>query len=403
LARGVYHPAACPPLFRLSSPPTIALCIEVPLALRGGVSVLVETLILGLGAEYRFVLVSSDASPDQLPGETAALLAGQVRWDPSRGYGAECRRIAAALSDHGVQLAHFHAGNNAWRSRWTGVTPVTHIAARGIPCLMTNHMAVSIWDGCSGPPDRLSLRRFASFPSAWLGKLWMLAALERELAVSEHNCAALRRWYFPYRHRFQTLYHSRLREVAGEPCVEREKTIVSVGHVATRKGQHLLTEAFARIAPDWPEWRLLLIGPMVEPECEAAIRQIIASHRLEDRVQLLGERRDAMDFMQKAGIYVQPSLHEGLPLSVQEALYHGCPTIATRVSGTPEIVADGDNGLLVEAGDSRPLAAALVRLLGDLELRLRLAARGRPSILERGMTLRHMLQRHREIYAELLA
>jgi glycosyltransferase involved in cell wall biosynthesis len=77
---------------------------------------------------------------------------------------------------------------------------------------------------------------------------------------------------------------------------------------------------------------------------------------------------------------VLPSLWENLPHAAVEALAVGTPVVATAVGGVPEVVHDGENGLLVPAGDAHALASALRRLLDDDELRDRLAAGAKPSV-----------------------
>jgi glycosyltransferase involved in cell wall biosynthesis len=175
----------------------------------------------------------------------------------------------------------------------------------------------------------------------------------------------LRRWYWPLRSRFHCIYHSRLPASPPPPAAARELLILSVGHVAMRKGQLTLVQAFARIAAAHPGWNLALIGHAAEPDCMAQIEQTIAVHQLGGRVQVLGSRNDTAEFMRRAGIVVQPSLFEGLPLALQEAMFYGCACIATRVTGNDELVHDGRTGLLVPPADPAALAQALDRLIRD--------------------------------------
>jgi glycosyltransferase involved in cell wall biosynthesis len=84
----------------------------------------------------------------------------------------------------------------------------------------------------------------------------------------------------------------------------------------------------------------------------------------------------------RAAIVVLPSYREGLPLAVIEAMAHGRPVVATAVGGIPDLVVDGETGLLVPPGDPKALRAALDRLLGDAELRRRMGQAGRKRIIE---------------------
>ena len=116
-----------------------------------------------------------------------------------------------------------------------------------------------------------------------------------------------------------------------------------------------------------------------------------------------GGTKDPSAFWEKVDIYVQPSHYEGAPMALMEALWHGKPSVGTRVSGIPEIIEDGASGLLVEAKKPAELAAAIERLIRDAELRQRFAAAGPRHILARGMTRSKMVQRHLDLYGELLA
>jgi len=119
---------------------------------------------------------------------------------------------------------------------------------------------------------------------------------------------------------------------------------------------------------------------------------------LQDRVRLLGSREDAGALMDVAGIYVQPSTFEGLPLALQEALFRGCPCLASNIKGNTELVDDGQNGLLFESGNSADLAAKLRRMVSNPDLRNRLAGSARASVVKRGMTAGKMAGEHLQIY-----
>ena len=97
-----------------------------------------------------------------------------------------------------------------------------------------------------------------------------------------------------------------------------------------------------------------------------------------------------------------PSWTEGLPLVVLEAMAHGKPVVATPVGGTPELVTDGETGLLVPPRDPQALAAALQRLLEDAELSRRLGEAGRRRVEER-FSLDAMNRRVLQIYDEVVA
>jgi glycosyltransferase involved in cell wall biosynthesis len=98
---------------------------------------------------------------------------------------------------------------------------------------------------------------------------------------------------------------------------------------------------------------------------EAEVRQLAESLGLGGEVHFLGQRRDVPDLLNAMDIFVLPSYSEGVSLALLEAMAAGLPVIATRVGGLPEVVTDGENGLLIPPRDAEALAGALERLLAD--------------------------------------
>jgi glycosyltransferase involved in cell wall biosynthesis len=375
----------------------LALGLEFPLAWRGGVSILVEELIKGLSSRYELVLVSPDEPDFQWPGVQT-----HVQWDRTKASRKASSALAARLSELGVQIAHFHFGGNyGWNCRIPGQSPFPFLKRRGIACVTTIHVILALTEGYCGPNKPLWFK-WLSLPGAWLGKLDVLRNVKTEIVISRQGCANARRWYWPYRSRFQTVYHSRIDEAQPSPVLTREPFILGVGHIALRKGQHTLAEAFALIAPTHPEWRLLLIGPDPRDGCSARVEQVISAHKLAGRITLAGSRNDTIEFMRRAGIFVQPSLFEGLPLALQEAMYCGCPCVATDVVGNNELI-DGETGVLVPPESPARLAEALDELIRHPERRKQLGRRGTAAIIEKKMTAQKMVERHVEIYESALA
>jgi glycosyltransferase involved in cell wall biosynthesis len=383
---------------------TIALCLEYPLALRGGVSVLVETLLQGFHDKFRLVLVSPDMPESLSASPVGPLISKHLRWNGSAISRASARQLAEELAGAGVSLAHFHFGGNyGWGNRHPAQCPIPSLDRLGVPCCSTIHLVVSPLDGYCGPQKPL-LFKLALFPAAWLGKMRVLRHLRREVAVSQHDAVKLRRWYSPLRGRIVQVYHSRLETAKQRPSDSaRESLILNVGHVAWRKGQLVLCEAFAKIAARFPDWKLLLAGDLMEQPIVDKIRAVAKAGGLEQRITLAGPRSDAMDLMHRAAIYVQPSYYEALGLALQEALFAGCACIGTRAGGIPELVRHEHTGLLVERGQTAEMASALETLMSDAALRAKYGRRGADSIVERGMTAEQMISNHLRLYESILA
>jgi glycosyltransferase involved in cell wall biosynthesis len=376
----------------------IALCLEYPIDQLGGVEVLVSELILGLGTRHQIILVSPDDTASLARSRVAPFVSQHIPFSPWPNSVAGARSMAEQIAQGRPDLAHFHFGNYGFGNRFPFYCPISHLHRRGVPCLTTAHLVVSMFDGYCGS-ERPFWYKLMMFPLAWCGKMHQLWHVHREIAVSQNDLNKLRSWYRPLHGRFMQIYHSRLRQ--GPPKMadeQRQSVILNVGHLAWRKGQLVLAEAFARIAGRFPGWTLQLAGPDHDRVTREKILDLCRKQQLEGRIQLLGKRNDAPALMRQAAIYVQPSFFEGLPLSLQEAMFHGCPVIASRIGAHEELIREQQTGLLFEPGNIPELARALEQLMGNASQRENFGQTAGASILERKMTSEGMVERHLELY-----
>jgi glycosyltransferase involved in cell wall biosynthesis len=138
-----------------------------------------------------------------------------------------------------------------------------------------------------------------------------------------------------------------------------------------------LLRAFARLSGRWPATRLLLVGRGPE---EARLHALAASLGISTRVRFMGEQADVAPYLQEMDLYVQASVAEGMPNSVLEAMAVGLPVVATAVGGTPEVVVDGETGLLVPPRDPGALADAIGKFLEDPAMRDAFGRTGRARV-----------------------
>ena len=182
---------------------------------------------------------------------------------------------------------------------------------------------------------------------------------------------------------------SRVRRALG--IAEDEVVVLVSARVEISKGQHLLIEALHRLRQEQPgagdRIRLVFAGEGAEAYL-AGIRQTIEEFGLAAHVVLLGYRSDIPDLLAAADIFALPSLMEGMPISILEAMATGLPVLATAVDGIPEQV-DESTGILVPSPlDDEPaclvgLVPALATLSSDGGLRRRLGDNGRRKALEK--------------------
>jgi glycosyltransferase involved in cell wall biosynthesis len=184
-------------------------------------------------------------------------------------------------------------------------------------------------------------------------------------------------------------------EDAGVP--EDAPLAVAVGRLIAQKDHATLLRAFARVRREHPDARLgILGGGPLESETRA-----LADELGLDGAVLLPGRVETRDWLERADVFVHTSRWEGFGIVLLEAMLARLPVVATRVSAVPEIVADGDTGLLVEPGDDEGVAAALARLLADPARARALGEAGYERAREE-FSVARMTERTLAVYGEAL-
>jgi glycosyltransferase involved in cell wall biosynthesis len=154
-----------------------------------------------------------------------------------------------------------------------------------------------------------------------------------------------------------------------------QRMAIAVGSLYRVKGHAVLLEAVGRLrhAGRWPdEWLLAIAGRRGEEE--AGLRARAEEPDLAPVVRILGHRDDVSDLVAAADLFVMPSLSEGMPLALLEAMHAGRAIVASAVGGVPEAARNGSEALLVPPADPEALAQALGRVVTDPALRSRLGA-----------------------------
>ncbi len=149
---------------------------------------------------------------------------------------------------------------------------------------------------------------------------------------------------------------------------QRDEIITVVGRLSFEKGHDLLLKAFAN--SNYGDWKLHLIGDGIEKD---NLVQLAQKLNIENSIVWQGVQKNVNEFLNKSAIYILPSRTEGFPNALCEAMICGCAVISFDCpNGPAEIIANGQNGFLVSAGDIGGLTNALNRLMTDQQLRDRL-------------------------------
>lgn len=155
--------------------------------------------------------------------------------------------------------------------------------------------------------------------------------------------------------------------------------VLFLGRLREKKGVFDLLRAWPKVLVKVPGARLVLAG---DGDAQA-ILTVAGELGIGDSVDLPGwvAGQAKLDWLARASVFVLPSYAEGLPVGVLEAMICGIPVLATRVGGVPDIIEDGCDGMIIDAGDVSQLAAALSQLVCDSELRDRLARAARQRVM----------------------
>ena len=178
----------------------------------------------------------------------------------------------------------------------------------------------------------------------------------------------------------------------------KEKTIGIVARLDLQKGFEYLLQAIAGLTNSHPDLRLVIVG---EGPDQGAIQSMADRLNLIPRIVFAGQRGDMANVYAGFDIFVLPSLNEGLPMTVLEAMASSRPVIASRVGAIPTVVRDGETGLLVDQKDVVGLRAALDRLLSDPALSSRLAIQGHAWV-RRHFTSDAMAENYLRMYESVL-
>ena len=180
--------------------------------------------------------------------------------------------------------------------------------------------------------------------------------------------------------------------------LEKDFNLLIVGRLDPVKGHDVAIKALATGALAG-NVRLSIVGT---GPCESELLVLARRLGVADRVQMLGFRRNALDYIAHCDVLLMPSLHEGVPYVLLEAMALGVPVVASRVGGLAEIIENDATGLLVPPQNVQALAQAIQRMHADEGLRVR-TGRSAQALQAARYSVDAMTSRYVQVYEELLA
>jgi len=287
-----------------------------------------------------------------------------ARWRATTLFFFDCRRLHRTLRRISPNVVHAHGTEDAYALAGLSC---------GLPCVITMQGMLFKIAQHVRPPlfSRARLIRYI--------ERWCLRHARHIIAKSDYVVESMGEIATPAMlHRVPNALNPVFFQTAAAPVPDR---LLFVGIIETRKGLIHLVDALAQLVKTRPTVKLAIVGVPGRGSnaYDAAVRQSVTRQGLEGHVEHLGFLRpDAVAReMTRASVVVVPSLEEMFCNVAAEAMAVGRPVVASRTGSLPELVADGERGLLVPPADPAALAGAILRLLEDDALRARLGAAAR--------------------------
>jgi glycosyltransferase involved in cell wall biosynthesis len=285
---------------------------------------------------------------------------------PQRGWfpRAAAHAVAQVMREHDIDLLCAHDYKSNLVGRWAAA--------------LTGRRAVAVFHGLTSHNAK---GRFYEAVDRWVlrsmaGVVAVSEATRQKLSFLNGQVQVIRNaWAEPESPNFDRAAERQLRGLGASDVV-----FFTAGRLSIEKAQLDLISAFARVAAQRTDCRLIIAGDGPERSRLEAAAQATG---VADRIQFLGFVPNLAPWYEMADVFVLSSLREGLPLVLLEAASHRLPVVSTSVGGVGEVIRDGENGLLVPPSNSERLYHALNRLASDARLRKVLGERNALVLKER--------------------
>ena len=349
------------------------------------------------GAEKQMVLLAKGLPKDRFRVEAAALtrlgpLEGELR---EAGIPVTLIRKSLKIDPFALQrLTRFmKAGRFDVVQTWVfAANSYGRVAARRarVPVVVTAEMAVDLWKS----RGHLAIdRRLAGWCDKVVGNSHAVVDFYRKAGLPEEKLAMIYSGIAP--EPAPGVDRDEVRRSFGWPA--EAPLVVFAGRLMAQKNVKTLIDALDILQHVRPGVRALIVGDGPE---RSVLEETAHDYQLDERVKFLGHRGDLARLVAAADMLVLPSLYEGLPNVVLEAMQLGKPVVATAAPGTTEVVVDGETGLLVPLRNPPALAKAIRTLVDAPELARKMGEAGRVRA-EAEFGVSRMIEGFATLYEEL--
>jgi glycosyltransferase involved in cell wall biosynthesis len=231
---------------------------------------------------------------------------------------------------------------------------------------------------------------------------------DKIICVSE----GVENFYHKYAHisldKMVTIYNGV--EISDEVNIDKEKKkeefgimgkdniVTTIGRLAPQKGIEYLLYAVPKILESMPKKKFLVVG---EGDEKNKLKKLAEKLNISQNVIFAGLRNDVKEILAITDVFVLPSLFEGLPIVILEAMLAGKPIVATDIPGTDELIVNGETGILIPPKDADSLASAIINVFKNLEKAKEMGASGRKRI-EKYFSINETVRKTEELYEVLV-
>lgn len=341
---------------------TIAHCMSCSVETSGGLNALVKELANGLSQNYNNVILSASTKNEIYFNENKLK---NIFFEVVGTQKEITEQLDNIVKKNHIDLLFFHGGDFGWGPDRGRFSIINSNKLVNIPKIFVNHQTTPNNFYLPNLPviekKYNSLKGYLRFGLAWILKIFQLVHTSNEITVSKYELKLAKSRYLLFNKKIDQVYHSTITKIPVVDFLQKKKIILFIGHFAFRKGQHILINAFARIAPNFPDWKLILIGAGELDLYINYIYKLIDDYNVHIQVEIINEVLDPEEYLREASIYVQPSLVEAYGLALQEAAYYGCACVGSRVGGISENI--GQEEMLYTAGNDFELSIILEKIM----------------------------------------